>query len=389
MNAGRTVFAQLADFLPMKEFGDCVRRYGGNRRVRTFSCLDQYFCMAFAQIARCESLREIEVCLRAMQPKLYHSGIRCKVSRSTLAKANENRDWRIYADFAQAAIRIARRLWADEDLGLDLGSAAYAFDSTTVDLCLSLFPWAKFRKSKAAVKIHTQMDLRGSMPCFARITDGKTADVKVLDQMPKEAGAFYVFDRAYIDFLRLYAFTEGCAFFVTRAKKGLDFARSSSRRVDKATGLRSDQTIVLKGPKSSRRYPAPLRKVCFFDEDRAKRLTFLTNNFLLPALTIAMLFKLRWRIETFFRWIKQNLRVKAFYGTSENAVKTQIWIAMSVYALVLIVKKELGIERSPAEILQILGVALFEKAQLTQALATTPPRNFEGACCNQLELFDF
>ena len=345
--------------------------------------------MAFAQLTYRESLRDIETCLRAMQPKLYHAGIRGKVSRSTLAKANENRDWRIYADFAQVLIRIARTLYAHDDFGLELKQTAYAFDSTTIDLCLSLFPWANFRKRKAAVKLHTLMDLRGNIPCFISITDGKTSDVKILDELILEAGAFYIMDRGYIDFRRLYAFNQSFAFFVTRAKSNLDYSRRSHRHVDKTTGLRSDQTIILNGPKTSRQYPAPLRRISYFDAETDKRLVFLTNNFTLPALTIALLYKCRWRVELFFKWIKQYLRIKAFYGTSENAVKTQIWIAISVYVLVAIVKKDLKIERSLGEILQILSITLFEKAFMPQALTALPLQNENGGSSKQLSLFDF
>ena len=389
MYAGRIVFSQLMDFLPRHEFNSCVRRYQGNRRVRRFSCLDQFLSMAFAQLTYRESLRDIETCLRAMQPKLYHAGIRGKVSRSTLAKANENRDWRIYADFAQVLIRIARTLYAHDDFGLELKQTAYAFDSTTIDLCLSLFPWANFRKRKAAVKLHTLMDLRGNIPCFISITDGKTSDVKILDELILEAGAFYIMDRGYIDFRRLYAFNQGFAFFVTRAKSNLDYSRRSYCHVDKTTGLRSDQTIILNGQKTSRQYPAPLRRISYFDAETDKRLVFLTNNFTLPALTIALLYKCRWRVELFFKWIKQYLRIKAFYGTSENAVKTQIWIAISVYVLVAIVKKDLKIERSLGEILQILSITLFEKAFMPQALTALPLQNENGGSSKQLSLFDF
>lgn len=389
MYTGRIVFSQLIDFLPKREFNNCVRRYQGNRRVRRFSCLDQFLCMAFAQLTYRESLRDIETCLRAMQPKLYHAGIRSKISRSTLARANENRDWRIYADFAQILIARARELYINDDFGLELKQTAYAFDSTTIDLCLSLFPWAKFRKRKAAVKLHTLMDLRGNIPCFISITDGKTSDVKILDKLILEAGAFYIMDRGYIDFRRLYAFNQSFAFFVTRAKSNLDYSRRSYRHVDKTTGLRSDQTIILKGPKTSRRYPAPLRRISYFDAGTDKRLVFLTNNFTLPASTIALLYKCRWRVELFFKWVKQYLRIKAFYGTSENAVRTQIWIAVSVYVLVAIVKKELKLRRSLGEILQILSITLFEKALMPQVLTTIPPQTENGDSCKQLSLFDF
>ncbi len=388
MNSGRIVFAQLMDFFPAYEFNRCVRRYRGNYRAREFFCTDQFRCMAFAQLTYRESLRDIETCLRAMQPKLYHAGIRPKVSRSTLADANEKRDWRIYADFAQILIGIARRLYAGDDFGVALEQTAYAFDSTTIDLCLSLFPWAQFRKRKSAVKLHTLIDLRGNIPCFIHITSGKTTDNLVLDELVLEPGAFYIMDRGYIDFARLHRFTTSAAYFVVRSKDKLIHRRQSSRHVDKSTGLRSDQTIVLTGPLTSQRYPAPLRRVSYFDAEIGKRLVFLTNNFALPALTIAQLYKCRWQVELFFKWIKQYLRIKAFYGTSFNAVKTQIWIAISVYVLVAILKKELGIERSLGEILQILSITLFEKVPVGQVLTRFDLQNGTHGSCNQLKLFD-
>jgi len=359
MHTGRIVFSQLMDFLPRYDFDKCVRRFRGNYRVRTFSCLDQFLTMVFAQLTYRESLRDIETCLCAMGTKLYHAGFRGKVSRSTLADANEKRDWRIYADFAHVLIDIARKLYAADDFGVELANVAYALDSTTIDLCLSLFPWARFRKHKGAVKVHTLLDLRGSIPCFLRITDGKTSDVKVLDDVMPQPAAFYIMDRGYIDFARLYRFTTSLAFFIIRAKSNHHYARLSYRKVDKSTGLRSDQRIALKGPKTSRLYPVPLRRVSYFDAETSHRLVFLTNHLELPALTIAQLYKCRWKIELFFKWIKQHLRIKTFFGTSENAVKTQVWIAISVYVLVAIVKKELGLDRSPSEILQILSIALF------------------------------
>ncbi len=388
MYTGRIVYSQLMDFLPKREFDRCVRRYRGNHRVRGFSCLDQFHCMAFAQITYRESLRDIETCLRALEPKLYHAGIRGKVSRSTLAHANEKRDWRIYADFAQVLIPIARNLYAQEDFGVALEQTAYAFDSTTIDLCLSLVPWARFRKRKAAVKLHTLMDLRGSIPCFIRITEGKTHDVNILDELVLEPGAFYVMDRAYIDFGRLYAFTQSLAFFVVRAKSNLTYSRRSYRLVDKSTGLRSDQTIILKGPKTSQDYPVSLRRIGYYDVENKKRYVFLTNNFTLAPLTIARLYKCRWRMELFFKWIKQNLRIKAFYGTSEHAVKTQIWIAIGVYVLVAILKKELKIEHSLSELLQILGITFFEKAHISQVLTDPYSQNELYESCNQLNLFN-
>ena len=388
MHTGRLVFSQLIDFLPKREFHKCVRRYHGNYRTRTFSCFDQYLCMAFAQITYRQSLRDIETCLRAMQSKLYHCGIRGRVSRNTLAKANENRDWRIYADFAQMLIHIARKLYAKEDFGVELQQAAYALDSTTIDLCLSLFPWAKFRKHKAAVKVHTLMDLRGSIPCFIRITDGKVHDVNILDELVLEPGSFYIMDRGYIDFARLYAFTQNLSFFITRAKSNLDYRRLYYQKVDKATGLRSDQTIALNGYYASKDYPAILRRISYFDVETDKRLVFLTNNFILPALTIVQLYKCRWQIELFFKWIKQYLRIKTFFGTTENAVKTQIWIAISVYVLVAIIKKELHLERSLGEILQILSITLFEQVPISEVLMKTVSQNEEFESRNQLLLFD-
>src|SRR6516164_1010860 len=369
MESGKLVFAQLMDLLPRHEFDACVRRYGGHRRPRGFSCRDQFLCLAFAQLTFRESLRDIETCLRAFQPKLYHAGFRGQVSRSTLADANRAHDWRIFADFAQVLIGRARRLYADEPLGVELEHTAYAFDSTTIDLCLSLFPWARFRRRKGAVKLHTLLDLRGNIPCFVRITHGKTHDVTALDVLPIEAGAFYVMDRGYLDFGRLYRFTLGLAFFVIRGKKNLDFSRRSYRRMDKTTGLRSDQTIVLNGPKTSKAYPAPLRRIAYCDPETKKRFVFLTNNFQLPALTIAQIYRSRWKIELFFRWIKQHLRIKSFYGTSENAVKTQAWVALSVYVLVAIVKKQLGLDLSLYKILQILSVTVFEKTPILEGFS--------------------
>ncbi len=388
MHTGQTVFSQLLDFLPKKQFDRCVRRYHGNHRIKTFSCFDQYLCMAFAQITYRQSLRDIEICLRAIQPKLYHCGIRGNVSRTTLAKANENRDWRIYADIAQVLIRKARTLYASEDFGLQLNREVYALDSTTIDLCLSLFPWAKFRKHKAAVKVHTLMDLKGSIPTFIRITDGKVHDVNILDDLILEPGAVYVMDRGYLDFARLYTFTQNLSTFVTRAKSNFDYRRLYYRKVDKTTGLRCDQTIMLNGFYVSQDYPAVLRRIGYFDIKTNKKFIFLTNNFTLAALTIAQLYKYRWRIEIFFKWIKQYLRIKTFFGTSTNAVKTQIWIAISIYVLVAIVKKELKIELSLGEILQILSIVLFEKVPITQVLTKNLLQNGTGQFHNQLLLFD-
>ncbi len=389
MYTGRMVFSQVLDFLPTREFETCVRRYRGNYRVRRFSCRDQFLCMAFAQLTYRESLRDIETCLRVMRSKLYHVGLRGTISRSTLADANETRDWRIYADFAQVLIHIARKRYAGDDFGLALEQTVYAFDSTTVDLCLSLFPWARFRQRKAAVKLHTLLDLRGNIPCFIRITDGKVHDVTILDDLVLEPGAFYVMDRGYIDFARLYAFTQGLAFFVIRAKRNLDYRRTSYRHVDRTTGLRSDQTMVLHGLKTSEHYPASLRRSSYFDTDTEQRLVFLTNNFTLPALTIAQLYKYRWQVELFFKWIKHYLRIKTFYGTSENAVKTQLWIAISVYVLVAMLKKELKLTRSLGEILQMLSIALFEKVSIAQAVTTFSEQNDTSESCNQLRLFEF
>jgi hypothetical protein len=388
MEPGKLVLAQLMDFLPRHDFNTCVQRYGGDRRPRGFSCRDQFLCLAFAQLTFRESLRDIETCLRSFQPKLYHAGFRGNISRSTLADANRAHDWRIFADFAQVLIGRARKLYADEPMGVELEQTVYALDSTTIDLGLSLFPWARFRRRKGAVKLHTLLDLRGNIPTFVRITHGKAHDVTVLDHLPIEPGSFYVMDRGYVDFRRLHRLTIGLAFFVTRAKRGLDYTRRSRRRVDKSTGLRSDQTIVLAGLKTSRLYPEPLRRISFYDAENNRRFVFLTNNFTLPALTIAKIYKCRWQIELFFKWIKQNLHIKSFYGTSENAVKTQVWIAIGVYVLVAIVKKELRVERSLSEILQILSLTLFEKTPIFQALSEQQPRDQKPQSPNQLNLFD-
>jgi hypothetical protein len=385
---GQFVFSQLMDFVPRREFNDCVKRYGGARRPRGFSCRDQFLCLAFAQLTYRESLRDIETCLRALSPKLYHAGFRGKISRSTLADANRAHDWRIYADFAQVLIRRARQLYARESLAVELEQAVYALDSTTIDLCLSLFRWAPFRRRKGAVKLHTLLDLRGNIPCFVHVSHGKMHDVKVLDDLPMEPGAFYVMDRGYVDFGRLYRFTQTSSFFVTRSKRNLDCTRRTRRSVDRTTGLRSDQTIVLSGPKSSRLYPDPLRRIAFYDTKNARRLVFLTNNFALPALTIAQLHKCRWQVELFFKWIKQHLRIKAFYGNSMNAVKTQVWIAISVYVLVATVKKELRVEQSLNDILQILSLTLFEKMPIIEAFTAKKAQDSTDARSNQLTLFD-
>ena len=366
MNSGQTVFSQLMDFLPQHEFHRCVERYRGHYKVKSFSCMDQYLCMAFAQLTFRESLRDIETCLRTMQNKLYHIGLRSRISRTTLAKANEQRDGHIYADLAHALIRHARTLYANDPLRLELDQTIYAFDSTTIDLCLSLFPWARFRHRKAAVKLHTLMDLRGNLPVFIRITKGKVHDVNVLDHLVLEAGSIYVMDRGYLDFARLYRIHQHQAIFVIRAKSNLQYSRLSSQPVDRSTGLRSDQIIRLKGFYSAQGYPEPLRRIRYFDTKHHKYLTFLTNQFTLPALTIAHLYRYRWQVELFFKWIKQHLRIKAFYGTTENAVKTQIWIAISVYVLVAILKKRLKLEHSLYTILQVLSVTLFEKRPILQ-----------------------
>ena len=389
MNHGRIVFAQLIGFLPDRDFRRCVARYDGDSRLREFSCWDQYLTMAFAQLTYRESLRDIEACLRSMRGKLYHMGFRGTVARATLADANESRDWRVFADFAQILIGIARPLYARDPIGVDLDHSLYALDSTTIDLCLSLFPWARFRKHKAAVKMHTLLDLRGSIPTFIRVTDGSVHDVNVLDQILPEAGAFYVMDRGYVDFKRLYVFPLCSAFFVVRTKQNIRLQRRYSRPVDKATGIRSDQTVILTTLESAKAYPDALRRIGYRDPITEKRLTFLTNNFLLPALTIAEIYRCRWQVELFFKWIKQHLRIKAFFGTSANAVKTQIWIAVSVYVLVAIVRKQLGLEASLYQILQILSVTLFEKTPILRALQASNSEDDLPAVGNQLILFDF
>ena len=388
MNSGRTVFAQVMDFVPLHQFRKCLKRYRGDYKLQSFSCLDQFLCMAFAQLTFRQSLRDIEACLRAMQPKLYHMGIRGKVSRSTLADANEKRDSRIYADFAQVLIHIARPLYADEEFGVELDQTVYALDSTTIDLCLSLFPWARFRRRKGAVKVHTLLDLRGSIPVFVRITDALVHDVNILDEIIAEPGAFYIMDRAYLDFARLYSLHQCSAFFVTRARSNFRFRRLYSHPVDKSTGLRCDQSIVLKSFYPLKNYSDKLRRIRYVDPQTGQRLVFLTNCFALPALTIAQLYKCRWQVELFFKWIKQHLRIKAFYGTSENAVKTQIWIAISIYVLVAILKKRLRLKLSLYTILQILSVTLFEKVPILEALTTTDYRTETPELRKQLLLFN-
>ena len=388
MNSGKSIFAQLMDFLPSKAFRRCVKRYQGEYKLKTFSCWDQFLCMAFAQLTYRESLRDIEACLRAQQTKLYHLGIRGQVSRNTLAHANEVRDWRIYADFAQVLITRARALYADESFGVELAQTVYALDATTIDLCLALFPWAKFRKHKGAVKLHTLLDLRGSIPTVVIITHGKIHEVNILDQLRFEAGAFYVMDRGYLDFARLYQLHLASAFFVTRARKRFAFQRRYSQPVDRATGVICDQIVTLVNPVPLEGYPVQLRRIRYFDAPTKQRLVFLTNNFSLPPLTIAQLYRSRWQVELFFKWIKQHLRIKNFYGTSENALRTQIWIAISIYVLVAIVKKELHLESSLYRMLQICSVTLFEKTPILQALSLADDQTDLDDLCKQLILFN-
>jgi IS4 transposase len=388
MNAGKVLFAQLMDFLPWTSFARSVARYGGDRRVRSLSCAEQFRAMAFAQLTYRESLRDIEACLGAQPNRLYHLGFRSPVRRSTLAEANENRDWRIHAEVAQRLMVQARRLYARDGFGVELDSAVYALDSTTIDLCMSLFPWAHFRSTKSAVKMHTLLDLRGSIPAFVRVTTGDTHDVHMLDQIAPEPGAFYVMDRGYLDFARLYRLHLAGAFFVTRAKSNLDAGRVYSAPSDRAKGVVADQTVRLNGPLSQRRYPGHLRRIRFRDPVTGKTLIFLTNQFTLPATTICALYKSRWQVELFFKWIKQHLRIKAFYGTSDNAVKTQIWIAVSVYLLVAIAKKRLNLPGSLYTLLQVLSVSLFEKMPISQALQHKDYENRQIADPNQLILFD-
>jgi hypothetical protein len=389
MNLGRTVFSQLMEHLPDYEFQKCVARYRGDSYPRGFSCLDQFLSMTFAQLTYRESLRDIEASLRSVGPKLYHMGLRGKVSRATLADANERHDWRIYADFALVLIGIARPLYAKDPMGVDLTQSLYALDSTTIDLCLALFPWAKFRTHKAAVKMHTLLDLHGNIPTFISITDGKVHDVNILDEIFIEAGAFYVMDRGYVDFERLYPFTLTSAFFVVRTNSNVLIQRRYSHPVDKTTGVRSDHTVILTAIDSAKVYPDALRRVSYLDVETRKRFKFLTNNFTLPALTIAQIYKCRWQVELFFKWIKQHLRIKAFFGVSENAVKSQIWIAVSVYVLVAIVRKRLSLEASLYQILQILSVTLFEKTPVLQALQASNSEENLADSSNQLILFDF
>jgi len=388
MYTGKLIFAQVLDHLPQHTFRRCVERYGGNQHVKRFTCQDQFRCMAFAQLTYRESLRDIEACLRAQQHKLYHMGIRAAVSRSTLADANERRDWRIYADLAQALINIARKLYLDEDFGVDLDNTVYALDASTIDLCLSVFPWAPFRQTKAAVKLHTLLDLRGNIPTFIHISDGKLHDVNALDLLIPEPGAFYIMDRGYLDFARLYRFMLLGAFFVIRAKSNFQFRRLYSDPIDKDSGVRCDQTVVLTGYYSAQHYPQKLRRIKYYDATTGKTFVFLTNNFSLPALTIADLYRCRWQVELFFKWIKQHLRIKAFFGTSENAVKSQIWIAVSVYVLVAIIRKRLNIDASLYTILQILSLTMFERISLNQMLSDSEYNSRDLDPSNQLNLFD-
>lgn len=388
MNRGKLVFAQVTQHVPLTTFRRCVARYGGEHKVKSFSCLEQYLCMAFAQLTYRESLRDIEACLRAQAGKLYHMGIKSRVSRSTLADANEVRDWRIYAEFAQSLIGIARRLYAGEPFGVDLKDTVYALDASTIDLCLSVFPWAPFRATKAAIKLHTLLDLRGNIPTFLHISDGKLHDVKVLDLLLPEPGTFYVMDRGYLDFERLHRLHDAGSFFVTRAKSNLQAQRRYSHPVDRSTGLMCDQTIVLTGFYSCQDFATPLRRIRFKDPVTGKRLVFLTNHFALPAITITELYRCRWQVELFFKWIKQHLRINVFFGTSENAVKTQIWIAVSVYVLVAIVKKRLNLSASLYEMLQILSLTLFERIPLDQLLHNIITDDIQALSANQLNLFD-
>ena len=388
MNDGQLVFSQMMAFMPLRSFRRCVEKYRGHHKVKSFSCLDQFYCMAFAQLTYRSSLRDIAVCLRARQSKLYHMGIRSKVSRSTLAKANENRDWRIYADFAQILIQNARELYRDEKFGVELSETVYALDSSTIDLCLSLFPWATFRKTKGAIKLHTLLDLRGNIPTFIEITDGKYHDVNILDELIPEPGSYYIMDRGYLDFKRLHNFESSDAYFVIRAKSNFQFRRLYSNKVDKSTGLKCDQTVLLAGFYPSKNYPDKLRRVRYHDSKTGKNFIFLTNNFSIPAITITQLYRSRWQIELFFKWIKQHLKIKSFYGTSENAVKTQIWIAISVYVLVAIAKKRLNIEASLYTFLQILSVTPFEKVPILQLVSDDDYRNLYHPLSKQLFLFD-
>ena len=388
MNIGKTIFSQIMDFFPIYDFRKCVTRYQGNYKVQKFSCYEQFLCMAFAQLTYRESLRDIEACLRSMQNKLYHLGFRTKISRSTLAYANETRDWRIYADFAQILISTARKLYADEPFALELAQTIYAFDATTIKLCLSLYPWSHFRLKQGSIKLHTLLDLRGAIPSFITITPARIHEVNILQQLVIEPGSFYILDRGYFDCSSLYSLHLSKAFFVIRAKKSLKVHRLYSRPIDKSTGLKYDQTVSFGSFYPRKDYPEKLRRIKFFDMEKNRNFIFLTNNFILPAITITQLYKCRWQIELFFKWIKQHLRIKAFYGTSENAVKTQIWIAISVYVLIAIIKKQLNIQLNLYTILQIFSVAIFEKVYILQLLTDFEYRNKFDESCNQLELFE-
>jgi hypothetical protein len=388
MNGGRTIFSQLVEHLPIHEFRKCVARYRGNHRTKTFFCWDQFLCLIFAQLTYRESLRDIVACLRSRGGRLYHMGIRGTVSRSTLADANEGRDWRIYGDFAQVLIAQARSLYLDDDLGLNLNSTVYALDSTTIDLCISLFPWATYTPVQHAMKLHTLLDLRGNIPTFIRITPAQLHDVHFLDDLLLEPGAFYVMDRGYLDFTRLHRWTLAGAFFVTRARKNFRFRRLTSRKAEKTNGVICDQTIDLQYFYSIKGYPSPLRRIRYRDPNTGKKLVFLTNNFALPAKTIADLYRSRWQVELFFKWIKQHLRIKAFYGTSQNAVKTQVWTAVCAYLLVAIVKKRLNLDLNLYTILQILSVTIFEKMPVLQAFSEQSCDIVEGKFHNQLTLFE-
>jgi len=388
MNNGRTVFSQLMDFIPMYEFNLSVKKYKGNYKIQTFTAWNHFLCMAFAQLTGRESLRDLDVCLNAMKHRLYHMGFRCKIVRSTIAYNNEKRDWRIFANFAQILIQKASKLYANEKFGTELSETVYALDSSTIDLCLSVFPWAKFRKKKGAVKLHTLLNLRGNIPSFIRITDGKVHDVNILDELLVEPGSYYVMDRGYLDFTRLFRMHQSLSFFVIRSKRNFLFRRVYSSSVDKSTGLRCDQAIRLTGVQTSKKYPELLRRIKYYDSEKNKTLVFLTNNFSVDALIIAQLYKCRWQIELFFKWIKQHLKIKAFYGTSENAVKLQIWTAISIYVLVAIVKKELSLEMNLYTILQILSVASFEKVPLLELLTKEQRKTESDDSCKQLMLFE-
>jgi hypothetical protein len=388
MHEGKFIFSQLMEFVPWRRFQTCVNRYGGDYKVGAYKCIEQFRVMAFAQLTYRHSLREVEACLRVVKPKLYHMGIHSSISHSNLAHANHQRDWRIYADFAQILIQRAKQLYLGDDIGLDLDATVYALDATTIDLCLSLFPWAKFRRAKGAVKLHTLLNLQGDIPEFILISDGKLHEVNVLDHLVPVPGAYYVMDRGYLDFERLYLLHQAKSFFVTRSKRNFNFRRRYSHEIDKSTGVQCDQTVVLETYYSAQGYPEPLRRIRYYDAERDKRLVFLTNDFTLPAATIAALYKSRWRIELFFKWIKQHLRIKSFYGTSENAVKSQIWIAVSTYLLVAIVKKELGLSLPLYTILQILSIIQFEKTPLIEALSCESYKIQQPNCPNQLLLFE-